>query len=145
MLYMAAPDYLGGIMREIKFKAYLPALGQMVNIKAIDFENDFIKHEDVDWDVMRNKEIPVKKVTSLFNCVLMQYTGLHDKNGIEIYEGDIVCIWKENKVIEWDEHVAGFSWKNCQMKEYLMFRKLIAKDAEVIGNIYENPELLEAK
>lgn len=73
--------------------------------------------------------------------VFMQFTGLKDCKGKDIYEGDIVEIWKETKTIEWDEHIAGFSWKGATMEQYLMFRKLVAEKAEVIGNIYENPNL----
>jgi len=132
-------------MRDIKFKAYLPAIGQMVNVKAIDFENDFIKHEDVDWDVMRNKEIPVKKVTSLFNCVLMQYTGLHDKNGKEIYEGDIVKRFDTDKGVEviWYNDEAYFDFK--EQTSYFLQNRYSERYYEVIGNVWENPELLEAK
>jgi len=74
--------------------------------------------------------------------VVMQFTGLLDKNGKEIYEGDIVReFWNGNpdpccvQVVEWDDNessgprVVGFYLQDGD--EY-----------EVIGNIYENPELL---
>jgi len=83
--------------------------------------------------------------------LFLQYTGLHDKNGKEIYEGDITCrhwdngTW-QNGVIIYDE--ASFLWKEIggDEKHRLGFLHPIGintKHSEVIGNIYENPELLK--
>ena len=80
-------------------------------------------------------------------AIVMQYTGLKDKNGAEIYEGDIVKGFFEgkgikDKVIWWDK---GASWYVGHDNEKT--RNLTAlsalDDLEVIGNIYENPELLK--
>ena len=66
----------------------------------------------------------------------MQFTGLTDKNGKEIYEGDIVRYRDGIYKVDWFEN--GF----------YLFRDVRAKfdiwwvDTEVVGNIYENPELL---
>jgi len=75
-------------------------------------------------------------------CILMQFTGLHDKNGKEVYEGDIVKTVdrqeKEARVIEWkvecgdDYEFTGFSISDFNIKY-----------DEVIGNIYENPNLIK--
>lgn len=75
---------------------------------------------------------------------LMQYTGLKDKNGLEIYEGDIIeymtgqlkHIPTKHKVI-WDSDEARFSFGCKADKQYMFYNTVI------IGNIYENPELLE--
>lgn len=84
---------------------------------------------------------------------LMQYTGLHDKNGKEIYEGDIVSYqfqfaFEKKKVIYTVIFEDGqFLTTHLKFNDktslawYRLHRKEM--DIEVIGNIYENPELLE--
>ena len=86
------------------------------------------------------------------NVIKLQYTGLKDKNGVEIYEGDIVsiidcepslykiCYWKDN--FKWGVEYIGTDLTNWQDENLEEFS---GEDFEVIGNIYENPELLELK
>jgi len=70
---------------------------------------------------------------------LMQYTGLKDKNGKEIWEGDVVKdMFGEIFEVQWHKYSAGFT----VIKKNLWNRDL-REDDEVIGNIYENPELLD--
>lgn len=79
---------------------------------------------------------------------LMQYTGLKDKNGREIYEGDIVEFFGKEvnrATIEWSQEDGGFTYtyltpltnKKCGMIAYPTYLAI-----EVIGNKWENPELL---
>lgn len=68
---------------------------------------------------------------------LMQYTGLKDKNGTEIYEGDVVLWFGVKAQIHWaDGHAGFFHGSDDLYKRY-------AEQAEIIGNIYENKELIK--
>jgi len=113
-------------MREIKFRAWGRENEEMV------FSGDrpsFSFWKWVDYD----SETP-----------LMQYTGLKDKNGKEIYEGDIVKDGNYVGVVEWGVGRAGFiaTGGNQSMAMTTRFGSK-AKDCEVIGNIYEHGYLLE--
>jgi len=112
-------------MREIKFRVWDIEKKQMLHIHTL-----FLKNKD---------EI----------CppgILMQYTGLKDKNGKEIYEGDIVHFQSQFSHESFTE-VVGWEIENGdEMGTYTGFGLFYkAKEYEVIGNIYENPELLETK
>lgn len=72
---------------------------------------------------------------------IMQFTGLYDKNGKEIYEGDIVIhinTGGEHEQVYWNKEDACFACKGGEHESWL------DPGYEVIGNIYENPELLES-
>jgi len=70
---------------------------------------------------------------------IMQYTGLKDKNGKECYDGDIIfSTGHGNKIIEWIDKDAAFGFKSNSG-----FTRLFGLIFEIIGNIYENPELLK--
>lgn len=70
-----------------------------------------------------------------------QYTGLKDKNGKKIFEGDIVKRLGDKCVVKWTEEDAKFIIIGSMTK--LDFSLCFAKNLEVIGNIHDNPELLE--
>lgn len=74
-----------------------------------------------------------------------QYTGLKDKNGEEIYEGDIVRYGNDNAAIIWRERNAefGVKWLDCGVEDSISWQIGIEKmPSEVIGNIHENADLL---
>lgn len=70
---------------------------------------------------------------------IMQFTGLKDKNGKRIYEGDIIFpdYWDKRAIVKWNDSVTGFYPFN--MGDY----SVCSDELEVIGNIFENPELLK--
>jgi uncharacterized phage protein (TIGR01671 family) len=80
--------------------------------------------------------------------ILMQSTGLKDKKGKLIYEGDYIKNLKTNTIYKvfWEDKATCFMLKSTRfggvVSTYMMFEEY-PNDLEVIGNIYENPELLE--
>lgn len=84
------------------------------------------------------------ELIGLDGAVLMQYIGLKDKNEKEIYEGDIVEIADEYFKIYFNERSAGFQLDKLGMHQGgNEFISNVINELEVIGNIYENPELLK--
>ena len=119
--------------REIKFRAWDEVSEKMLNW------NDFLDTN------MKNTFIAPEST----GLILMQYTGLHDKNGQEIYEGDIVyCQTKFGKakaIIKFIDGKFVAYWNSAlthpENGHHIACYE-INKRFEVIGNIYDNPELL---
>jgi len=127
-------------MRELKYRVYIPEFSKYVYFELNDF--------DYSDRYLHDPENPVQ-----------QYTGMKDKYGKDIYEGDII---KEHHFEDWGdkigyEYIGIVVYKVCSdgilFAEYktipaknqnTKFRgNAIQSDCEVIGNIFENPELLK--
>lgn len=147
-------------MREIKFRAWYEKEKEMQNVRDIYFNKET---GEIESFITRGKKSTY--ATDVHTHKLMQYTGLKDKNGVEIYEGD--CFKKVFKMIEiptgrtfeqtevgvvkFDDghftcHIDG--WGHVALKDVLGCQNEnndYWKNGLIIGNIYENPELLETK
>lgn len=125
--------------RQIKFRAFVR--GYMVNVVSIDFVNQFITWDDNQYD----RCVPPNKcyeIESFDEIKLMQNTGLPDKNGIEIFEGDLLRtaggilyeVVFSNGAFQLK--LAGFAEVRQITNQYIV---------GIIGNIYSNPELIKPK
>ena len=124
-------------MRDIKFRIWDTENKLMLKVQELDFEPTFYGGRIAIRPDQYNDYFDTE------DMILMQYTGLHDKNGKEIYEGDIVRKFNGiiGKVIyEHSEFIIDVT--NNKKLDYGRL-DLIENFIEVIGNIYDNPDLLE--
>lgn len=131
-------------MREIKFRAWDKNDKRIfIDPQMIDFYNKKIGYMQYQTEYMSDTSYSIPVGFEEFEySELMEWTGLYDKNGEEIYEGDIFHIGSKKilYVVEWiDCGLKGRQIKNISWIGLDYWKD----DIEVIGNIYENPELME--
>ena len=125
-------------MREIKFRAWFKEENRMIEWEQLHLENDDCGL--MVWIGENGDNFGTTSGYPIDNFELMQYTGLKDKNGNEIYEGDIIKYdTGRPEQISFDN--ARFTSGNDRGRTLLS--KGLARLCKVIGNIYENPELLQ--
>lgn len=127
--------------REIKFRIYDKTSDN------IFYSNDHHMELDLTNKVVYINETNIDYENEI-EAVLMQYTGLKDKNGKEIYEGDIVDFRHGERKLYIAFNLGQWSMCGClnePNKDYRNLNHYVNHDGpiEVIGNIYENPELLK--
>jgi hypothetical protein len=135
--------------RDIKFKAWIKkgCESKMGEVTLINLDEKYINYIICN----KKKEIEIIGLAYFDEYELMQYTGIKDKNGVEIYEGDIVLIRIDktnilHKTVVKFKHgafIADIIGDNDYI--YLFHFGFNKDDFEVVGNIYENHKLLEEK
>ena len=118
-------------MREFKFRAWKDSEKKMIG-----------------WEELIDQDGYAQYLPDIFEAIylkdLMQFTGLLDKNGKEIYEGDVVNIyyWLNGEIERTRKDVVEFNYGKFDFKNPIYRETLQGSDREIIGNIHENPDLL---
>ena len=128
-----------------KFRAWNKLASRMYIVNGLHFDRGMVQYANNDNAI---------RFIKLENIILMQSTGLHDKNGKEVFEGDIltnsidIMSIKRHDTLGFYIDFKGkieFVANGADLEEFEEDAKEIANDIEIIGNIYENPELLEVE
>lgn len=112
-------------MREIKFRAW--------DGDSMFFPTQITFPGGEGWDVDKGRGVSIEAQPHI---TLMQYTGLTDRNGVDIYEGDLYRLPFSGRVVEIKFRKGNFFHSEAGYR--------LADGGEVIGNIYEHPHLLKA-
>lgn len=147
-------------MREIKFRAWDKLKTTIISpedITDIDFGAGWFSYYD---DFGINDENYFYSPAGDSRFTLMQYAGLKDKNGVDIFEGDVLLHLGNRYIVKWDNHMAAFQSENVKDKidaDFFNWGSVpslqtqgvpdltggrFKGNCEVIGNIYENKDLL---
>jgi len=122
-------------MREVKFRAYYKLKDIMCSVERIDFDPFMVqvyykdKNGKAKYKWLKYKE-----------CEVMQYTGLKDKNGVEIYEGDLYLnsynSTSQVKLIEKDERIVSGHGSSERIILSGFLLEFVPDEIEIIGNIH---------
>lgn len=125
-------------MRELKVRAWYKPYKQMCQVESLRFDGNGVYRA-----VLIEESFYDRRIVEADEIVIEQFTGLKDKNGVNIYEGDILIDDAGEPVEYWVVKFSdgGFVGECAGVAESLFE----LTNLEVVGNIHENSELLEEK
>ena len=137
-------------MREILFRGQTRKYGEKVKMNGEKIKSNWVyggifpQNGDGDFAIIYQQKPTVEKYP-VYADTVGQYTGMLDKNGIKIFEGDIVDFLDRSDgdgygVVRYDENETEFEFESDNICRSL--GSYYPKNIEVIGNIYDNPEFL---
>ena len=131
-------------MREILFRGKTESSKRWV-------VGDLLQWSDGEMCICENRNHFEKDKYRVIPETVGQYTGLTDKNGKKIFEGDIVAgalIWQEkrkNGLVAFKDGSFGLMWYRGGVEQFNAFTSMCNVEYEVIGNIHDNPDLLKGE
>ena len=134
--------------REILFRGQTRKKGEKVRLDGSPIDSNWVyggifpNNKGGDFAIIYQQEPTIEKFT-VYADTVGQYTGLTDKNGTKIFEGDIVILRFNPCVVKWDTDNACYAFYQNGITKMSGFNADTMKLLEVIGNIHDNPELLE--
>lgn len=141
-------------MSEFKFRAWDRELQKMLEVESLEFSQWWVQCKKPENSKKSNGRLFYGERNSFKNeetdrHILMQYSGLKDSINKDIYCGDIVSIWdaclKKKYITQVVLEDGAFKVKSNEINAVLYFKLSKFYTVYIIGNIYENPELLEGK
>lgn len=145
-------------MREILFRAQTRRLGEKVRMNGEKVPSNWVYggicHGKGDFSIIYGwmddeREAPIDKFV-VYTDTVGQYTGLTDKNGKKIFEGDIVMglflhSSPVKSVVSFQDGAFGLLWERAGVETFWAFTSICNVEYEVIGNIHDNPDLLKGE
>lgn len=121
---------------ELKFRAFNKKTKKVYRSGSLSFSTErhsFMMYSDKGMDGVKDEDVEI-----------MQYTGQKDLNNKDVYQRDIVLIGEKRHVVVWDNNRGGWSYTDVErMMKMTAFGRSEANRCKVIGNEFENPELLQ--
>lgn len=120
---------------ELKFRAFNKKSKKLYRSGALSFSTErhsFMIYTDKEMEAVKDEDMEI-----------MQYTGQKDINNKEIFQRDIILIDESKNIVVWDNNRGGWSITDVERKlKMTPFGRSEANKAEVLGNEFENPDLL---
>ena len=126
-----------------KYRMWNEIISRLHSVDGLYFDREVAQYKD---------EVGVSRLIKFQNAILMQSTGLKDKNGKEIFEGDIVTDGEFARIVQYHQTLGFYMFDeegnerffsdSATLEDFEEDAKIVSEILEIIGNVYENPELL---